>query len=415
MKQAKLVLLPGDKSIAHRALIFSALCFGRARIENFPFNEDCLATLSALKSLGVKFQKTKTSITVTGNGIFGLSKPKKPITIKESGTTYRLLLGLLAGQKFPVKLIAGKSLARRPMGRVTEPLAKMGKLGKLRGITYKMPVASAQVKSALLLAGLYAKGPTKIIEPIPTRDHTERMLKLFGADIKVEGNTVTLRPGRKLISPRKIYVPADISSAAFFMVAALIMPDMEIVIKNVSLNPTRIGVLRVLKRMGADIKVTRSQGHKVTRYEPMGNIIVKSSRLKGAVIKKEEVPSLIDELPILMVAASFAYGKSEFQGVKELRVKETDRINSMLENLRKMGADIKVTKSQGHKVTSDENIVINGKGYLRGAAVKSFGDHRTAMSMAVAGLASCGRVSIDDTGCISKSFPGFLKVLKSLK
>jgi 3-phosphoshikimate 1-carboxyvinyltransferase len=258
-----------------------------------------------------------------------------------------------------------------------------------------MPVASAQVKSAILLAGLYARGKTHVIETVVTRDHTERMLKVF--------------QGRSLRSPGNIYIPGDISSAAFLIVAATVIAGSRILIKNISLNPTRVGAIKVLRRMGGDIKV-KSQRLKVKGGEPIGDITVKFARLKGVKIKKEEIPSLIDELPVLMVAASLAKGGSIFVGVGELRVKETDRIRSMVENLKKMGADIKVEKINGQ-----ESIIIEGIKMLRGTRVKSFGDHRTAMSMIVSGLAAAGTTRINDVSCISKSFPDFIKVINSLK
>jgi 3-phosphoshikimate 1-carboxyvinyltransferase len=421
------ISLPGDKSITHRALILSALAQGETIIENYPANEDCLSTAEALRKLGLNLkQRSKSVIEVNARGLSGLSKPGSPIFIGESGTTFRLLSGVLAGQNFVTRLIAGRSLSRRPMLRVTAPLRSMGanivarRRGKdeyppvtirgrcLKAITYKMPVASAQVKGAILLAALYAKGKTKVIEPVKTRDHTERMLRLFKADIQVKKNTIIVRGGRMLASPSEIYVPGDISSAAFFMVAAAILPGSEIIIKNVSLNPSRSGVISVLKRMGVRIKV-RASKPQATRGEPMGDIIIKGSRLKNATVKKEEIPSLIDELPILMVAAASGRGKTVFQGVEELRVKEADRINSMFSNLKKMGADIRVVKSG-----KGENIVVRGMGQLKGASVRSFGDHRTAMSMIVAGLAAIGQTKIDDISCINKSFPGFIKVLGGL-
>jgi len=402
--------LPGDKSIAHRAVIFSALASGSTSVGNFPINDDCLATLKAFRLLGVRITLKKTRVVIYGKGPFGLKKPGGPIYLAESGTSLRLLLGVLAGQSFSVKLTAGRSLSKRPMARVTVPLRKMGATitsrksageefppitvrgGRLTGIAYKIPVASAQVKSAILLAGLYAKGKTRVIERVVTRDHTERMLGIF--------------KGRKLKSPCKIYIPGDISSAAFFMVAGAIVPGSEILIKDVGLNPTRSGVVKVLKRMSADLKV-KNLKLRSRNCEPLGDILIKSSRLRGVRVTKNEVPSLIDELPILMVAASLAKGRSVFEGIGELRVKETDRIRSMIDNLRKMGADI--------RLKGRESIVINGVKPLRGASVKSFGDHRTAMSMVVAGLASAGSTRIDDVSCISKSFPEFLKAINSLK
>ena len=412
------VSLPGDKSIAHRAIILSALAKKQTTVKNIPLNEDCLATIGAFRKLGIKIILNKAScqIVVFGRGLFGLRKPANAILIRESGTTFRLLLGVLAGQNFVTKLSAGATLSRRPMSRVIEPLKLMGAhienppltiFGQsLTGITYKLPVASAQVKSALLLAGLYAKRETKIIEPLKTRDHTERMLRLFKANLKVQGNSVSIRGGRELVSPGVLSIPADISSAAFFIVAVAIIPGSKILLKNVSLNPGRAGVIKVLNRMGAGLKIVKS---KAQGNEPCGDILAASRALTGIKINKSEVPSLIDELPILMVAACFARRSSVFEGVGELRVKETDRIKSMISNLTKMGAKIKVVKSG-----ADENIVIEGVRELRGAKLSSFGDHRTAMSVIIAGLAACGESSIDDVSCINKSFPGFLKTLNSL-
>lgn len=425
--------LPGDKSIAHRAIIISALSSSKTILKNLPLSEDTLETISCVRKLGIKIKLDKASCraTVFGRKLFGLSKPEPAIFIKESGTTFRLLLGLLAGQPFKAKLNAGKSLSRRPMLRVIKPLRLMGanissKLqapsskpkeeyppititgGNLKGITYKIPVASAQVKGALLLAGLFARGKTKLIEPVKTRDHTERMLKLFQAAVKVQGNSVILAPGKKLVSPGVLYIPSDISSAAFFMVAASIIPGSRITIKNVGLNPGRSGVIKALKMMGAALRIEKSKSS-CRGNEPIGDISISCSRLRGIRIKKREVPSLIDELPILMVAACFAQGISVFENVGELRVKETDRIKSGLTNLIKMGADIKVIKSG-----AQENVVIKGGNELHGARLSSFGDHRTAMSMIVAGLAAAGETSLDDVSCINKSFPDFLKALNSL-
>jgi 3-phosphoshikimate 1-carboxyvinyltransferase len=431
------LILPGDKSIAHRSVILSALSRGSTVIHNFPANKDCLATLEVFKKLGIKSVRVpiKNSVSIQGKGLFGLKKPESPIFIEESGTTYRLLLGVLAGQDFSAELRAGKLLSRRPMLRVTAPLRRMGaqimsgfrpqtvdrrlqtskeeypplfiKGASLRPIIYKIPVASAQVKSALLLAGLYVNGTTRIIEPVKTRDHTEKMLKFFKADIKIKGNSIFLKGAKQLVCPRKVFVPGDISSAAFFIVLASILPGSRLVFAKVSLNPSRMGLINVLKRMGADIRLSALSSQLLA--EPMGNITVKSSVLKGTVVRKEEIPSLIDELPVLMVAAAFARGKTVFNGVEELRVKETDRIASMMINLKAMGGDCRVSG-----VGLAEKIIINGKGRLNGAKVKSFSDHRTAMSMMIAGMAACGRTEIDDIKCIGKSFPGFTAILKSL-
>jgi 3-phosphoshikimate 1-carboxyvinyltransferase len=422
------IALPGDKSIAHRSIIVSSLSPGQTVIENFPANKDCLSTLNAFKKLGLKIEfRDSTRVCVIGRGLHGLSRAKGPISVGESGTTFRLLLGVLAGQNFETKLIAGKFLSKRPMLRVNAPLRIMGAKiisgrttnqeeyppitvggGQLKGITYKMPVASAQVKSAILLAGLYARGVTQVIEPIQTRDHTERMLKLFKAGIQIKPNNIVITGNRELISPGRIYIPGDMSSASFFIVGATILPDSWLLIKKVNLNPSRIGIINVLRRMGANIQLS-AISYQLSAGEPMGDIVIRSSKLKGTVVKKSEVPSLIDELPVLMVAACFARGETIFEGVGELRVKETDRIKSMCENLTRMGAKISVGRD-----TNSESIIIEEKKRLKGAKVKSFSDHRTAMSMIIAGLAAAGKTQIDDASCISKSFPDFLKILRLL-
>ena len=449
IKPAKSVLgeidLPGDKSIAHRSIIISAIAKGKTYIYNFPASQDCLTTLKAFRRLGVKISKigmTKKHINlcVAGRGLFGLNKPLTYIDVRESGTTARLILGVLAGQKFSATLTtqAESSLNNRPMRRITEPLRKMGafikarkskpyakmqdhaaeeylpiaiKGGTLRSISYRIPVASAQVKSALLLAGLYAKGTTKIFEPIKTRDHTERMLKDFKADMNVRDKIISIRGKKELVSPGKIHIPGDISSASFFIIAAILLPHSRLVIKSVSLNPTRLGLIRVLKRMDANIKIIPAR---CPSAEPMGDIIIKSSMLTGTRVRRSEIPQLIDELPILMLAASFARGRTVIDGVQELRVKETDRINSMQTNLRQMGAQINVVSHRLSSGRLKEELVIRGKEKLRGSIVSSFSDHRTAMSMVIAGLVSDSQMLIDNIGCIAKSFPGFLRVLRVL-
>jgi len=459
------ITLLGDKSIACRSIILSAVSQGKTVIENFPFSEDCLYAIKVFQKLGIRitqdlrnkianlsyqlknpshqYPDVKT-ITVFGKGLYGLKKPKGPIFVGDSGTTLRLALGVLAGHNFAVTLNAGKSLSRRPMLRVTAPLRQMGAIikakinssatlkvdgecnrtinpskleeyppiiikgGRLKPIAYKMPVASAQVKSAVILAGLYVRGSTCVIEPVKTRDHTERMLKLFRADIKVNRNAIFIKGDKELVSPGRVFIPGDISSASFFIVLAAILPHAQILIKDVNLNSSRTGIIKVLKRMGANIRVTH-QATGTRSFEPMGDLVVKSSKLKGAIITKKEIPSLIDELPILMVAACFAQGKSIFEGVGELRLKETDRIKSISDNLIKMGADIKVIKT-----LELEKIIIQGGKRLKGASVRSFADHRTAMSMVVAGLLAQGKTKIDDIACINKSFPNFLTLLKEL-
>ncbi|MDP2927532.1 MAG: 3-phosphoshikimate 1-carboxyvinyltransferase [Candidatus Omnitrophota bacterium] len=422
------IILAGDKSIAHRALILSALSSGKTILKNFPIHDDSLATLNALSVLGVKILRKKGLVSVKGCGMQGLKTSNQPIFVNNSGTTLRLLLGVLAGMDFKTKVVTGKYLSARPMSRVNVPLRLMGaqitarikanqeyapiviKGGNLKGIVYHAKIASAQVKSAILLAGLFAKGKTQVLERLSTRDHTERMLKIFGANIVVNNNSITLNPNQGLVSPGEIYIPGDISSAAFFIVLATIIPKAKIIIEHSSLNPSRSGIINVLKRMQAKIKVVVFKADKPVNFEPRGDLTISSSKLKGTVVLPREIPSLVDELPILMVAACFAQGRTIIKGVGELRVKETDRINSMVVNLRKMGADIRV-----NKVGLVENIVIQGQGRLCGSELKSFGDHRTAMSMVVAALAAEGESRLDDISCVSKSFPGFLKTLKSLE
>ncbi len=427
------VVLPGDKSIAHRSILVSALARNSTVLKNFPENDDCLATLSVLQRLGVRIRTRLRkngvrTLCVYGRGLDGLRKPAAALFVRESGTTLRLLLGILAGQHFAATLQAGPALSRRPMRRVTEPLRLMGAFIRstvrtprsteeyppiriegnvLAGISYRIPVASAQVKSALLLAGLYARGEVRLTEPVPTRDHTERMFGLFGVTVRRAGRTLSLQARRQPVSPGEVLIPGDISSAAFFIVAAAIVPRADLTIEGVGLNPCRIGLLRVLRRMGAAISV---KGVKNRDGEPVASLRVRNSHLRATLVRAHEVPGLIDELPVLMVAASCARGSTVLRGVGELRVKETDRIRSMQYNLERMGVSVRV---QG--TGKQEYIRVTGVKQLHGARVKSFGDHRTAMSMAVAGLAASGTTRIDDVSCIDKSFPGFLKVLRSLR
>ena len=415
------ISIPGDKSISHRAVILGSIAQGLTRIRNFPESDDCLRTIKAFQSMGLKIEKTGLSeVVVQGQGLYGLKPSAKQIYLGNSGTSMRLLLGLLSGQKFKSTLTGDKSLSNRPMKRVVDPLKAMGALisgprgnyaplqtggSKLSGIKYKLTIASAQVKSALLLAGLYAKGAVKVVEPIICRDHTERMLKYCGASLKEEkkkkGKEIILIPGSSL-KPMDIDVPGDISSAAFFIVAGLIAPRSRVLLKNVGLNPTRTGIIDVLKRMGAHLEIknrTRVCG------EPRGDILVKSSKLKGVYLGGKIIPRLIDELPIIMIAACAAQGTTVIKDAAELRVKETDRINSMAVNLKALGAALE---------PAADGMIIQGRRKLKGTKVKSFGDHRTAMSLAVAGLIAQGQTIIEDTECINTSFPEFFKLLRSL-
>lgn len=417
------ITLPGDKSIAHRAAMLAGLCDGATIIRNFPSHEDASATVRVLREFGVKISYSKKNIIVRGSGLFGFKEPAKPVSAGESGTTFRLMLGILSGQLFDSTLTAAPSLARRPMLRVTAPLRLMGAKisarrsrgeeyppvsvtgGCLIPVTYKLPVASAQVKSAVLLAGLYAKGITTVVEQIPSRDHTERMLRAFKAFVSRAGKRVSVRGGQQIVSPGELLIPGDISSAAFFIVAALLLSGSAIKIKGVGLNPTRTGIIGVLRRMNGYVRSKVTGGNK---GEPYGDITVRFSRLKAVIVNKKEIPMLIDELPVLMVAACFAKGRTVFKGVGELRAKETDRIRSMIDNLLSLGANIKSVKSG-----KSEDVIITGTGRLAGARVKSYGDHRTAMSMAVAGMVASGRTFIDDMSCVAKSFPEFTRVLGS--
>lgn len=422
--------LGGDKSISHRALILSSISKSRVKVKNFYPSQDCLHTLLAMRKLGAKITTNKNNeLGIQGVGLNGLACPKS-LFLGDSGTTYRLLAGLLSGNDCLVLLKAGDSLSRRPMKRIVEPLARMGakikpvsrkkrgemypplmiKGGKLKGITYRLPIASAQVKSAVLLAALYADGRTQIIEDKKSRDHTERMLERFKARIKREGKRICLDgPGKSLVAPKIISIPGDFSSAAFFIVGALLLKGSSLVIRDVNVNPTRIGLLKVLKRMNAKVRIIHKAGVKWPD-EPVADIEIEHACLKSTVIEKNEVPLLIDEVPILMVAASLAKGKTIIRGVSELRVKETDRIKSMVYNLKKMGALI-----SNRMINGEEEIVIQGVGRLKGAALRSFSDHRTAMSVIIASLCADSPSLIDDTGCINKSFPDFLEKLESVK
>jgi len=408
------ITVPSDKSISHRAVMLASVSKGTTRIKNLLMAEDIKRTIEAFQAMGVKIHLSSV-VVVRGVGMTGLKKPSGPLYLGNSGTTMRLLPGILAGQDFEVILTGDKSLSARPMKRIAKPLIQMGASikgeaypplkilgGKLKAIKYKSKIASAQVKSCILLAGLYANGITSVIEPEKSRDHTERMLAIFGCRVKGKGRRVSVRGPVELKSPGTIEIPGDISSAAFFIVAGCILPDIKIALKNVGLNPTRTGVIDILKKMGADISIAN-----MTRLaeEPAGDIIVKSSKLKGVTISPEEVVRAIDEIPVIMVAACFAKGKTVIKGIKELRVKETDRVNSMVTNLRKLGADIKV---------NGETIIINGARPLHGAKVSGFGDHRTAMSMLVAGLGTKGKVMVTGLDCINKSFPSFIRLFEKL-
>ncbi len=411
------VMVPGDKSISHRAAMLGAIGDGVTRIRNFLPANDCLATLDVVRGLGIEVEYTSDEVLVHGRGIRGLREPARPLECGGSGTTMRLISGLLAGQPFYSVLLANAQLSRRPMDRVAVPLRAMGATilgreggmyaplsvvgGLLTGIRYEMPVASAQVKSAILLAGLFAQGKTAIVEPAPSRDHTERMLLAMGAQIAVEGNVVSVELVNHL-SALDIRVPGDISSAAFLMAAAAIVPGSRIVVPGVGLNPGRVGVINVLRRMGAALRL---HNERLDNGEPVADIEIEYSPLKGTQISPEEVPGLIDELPILAVIATQAEGATEVSGAAELRVKETDRIATTVGELRLLGANIEALP---------DGFIVEGPTRLKGAAVSSHGDHRLAMSLAIAALAADGETTVDDTACIADSFPGFEQTLSAL-
>ncbi len=415
------VLVPGDKSISHRAALFGALASGRTEITGFLEGEDCLATLRAVRALGVEVtRKGPGHYLVDGGGPDGLTEPEDVIDCGNAGTGARLLLGVLAGQPFWSILTGDESLRSRPMDRVAAPLRRMGAtvVGRgegsrlplavrgarpLKAITYESPVASAQVKTALLLAGLWADGPVTVREPSQSRDHTERMLGGFGARLTATPEGVTLTPGGELRG-LPVAVPGDISSAAFFLVAGALMADPELTVVHVGTNPTRTGVLEVLEAMGASIRRQAPPGPGGAA-EPAADLVVRRSRLRGAEIGGPVIPRLIDEVPILAVAATLAEGPTDVRDAAELRVKESDRIRAITAELGRMGARI---------TERPDGLRIEGGTRLRGAEVSSGGDHRMAMSLVIAGLLADGETVVEDTDCIATSFPGFLTAVNDL-
>lgn len=396
--------------------MLASLASGESKFTNFLAAEDCLSTISAFQKMGVSIKQQNSNVSVKGVGILGLKKPSSNLDLGNSGTSMRLLLGILSGQKFEAVLTGDASLTSRPMKRVTDPLRKMGAQisgredanfaplticgGRLKGITHLNVPASAQVKSAILLAGLYAEGETIVQEPIQSRDHTEKIFLDFGIPVKVTPQSVAVKQVQEIRSTN-LQIPGDVSSAAFFIVAACITPNSELVMKNVGLNPTRIGILEVLKSMGANLswKITGKQ------KEAIGEIRVKSSKLKAIRVGEEIIPKMIDELPILMTACLFADGESEIKGAHELRVKETDRIKSMVSGIQAIGGEAKEL---------DDGCIIKGGKRLKGGRILSYGDHRTAMSFIIAGLQSEKGVEVDDIACINTSYPGFFEDLAKI-
>lgn len=409
---------PPDKSISHRAVIFSSLAEGRSTVKNFLRAEDTLSTVSAFRTLGVEIEERGDELLIHGKGIRGLKEPGNVIDCRNSGTTMRLLSGVLSGSPFFSVLSGDDSLRRRPMKRVIAPLKEMGaeiwgrdgdkypplaiRGGTLKPIRYRLPVASAQVKSAILLAGLSAEGETETTEPLQSRDHTERMLPAFGADIAVKGLSVKVRGGA-VLKGRDTVVPGDFSSAAFFMVAALLMKGSEVVIGNVGINPTRTGLMNVLKRMGAEIAEEHARE---VSGEPVADIRCRGGNALTAVsIGSDEIPLLIDEFPILCIAATQAEGVTSITGAEELRVKESDRIKAMATELRKLGVDLE---------EYPDGISIKGRTELRGCEVQSYGDHRIAMSLSIAALMAEGTTVVRNASCVDISFPGFFETLNRL-
>lgn len=410
------IRVPGDKSISHRSIMLGSLAEGVTEISGFLEGEDSLATVAAFRAMGVAIEGPHQGrVSINGVGLHGLKQPSGPLDCGNSGTSMRLLAGLLSGQSFDVELIGDASLSRRPMKRIAKPLAAMGakietvgegtpplriKGGQaLQGIHYEMPVASAQVKSALLFAGLYAQAKTCVTEPAPTRDHTERMLKGFGYSVERRGSTVCVKSGGKLTATA-IDVPADISSAAFFMVGASIAAGSDIVLEHVGINPTRTGIIDILRLMGADLQV---QNQKEVGGEPVADIRVRAATLKGIHVPPELVPLAIDEFPVLFIAAACAQGETVVTGAEELRVKESDRIQVMADGLVALGIDA--------RPTADGMIIQGGK--IGSGRINSCGDHRIAMAFAMAALRANGPIVIDDCANVATSFPGFQRLAQA--
>jgi 3-phosphoshikimate 1-carboxyvinyltransferase len=404
--------LRGDKSLSHRLAILGALANGTSRLSNFASAADCASTLDCLEALGVGIERRGPAVTIEGRGPEAWRAASGPLDAGNSGSTIRMLAGALAGRPFRSTLTGDASLLRRPVERVAAPLRAMGARvettsgrppmtiegGSLRGIRCELPVASAQVKTALLLAGLAAEGRTTVIEPARSRDHTERLLPLFGAAVERDGLGVSVEGGARLVA-RDVHVPGDVSSAAFLVLPALILPDSEVRVEGVLLNPLRTAFLDVLKEMGADIEIVVE----TTEPEPQGSIVARSSPLRGVVVPPDLVPGLIDELPALAVAGAFAQGALHVSGAAELRVKESDRIAALAEGLRALGARVE---------ERPDGFVVHGGGALRGARVRSHGDHRIAMALAVAALAAGGETFVEGAGCASVSFPEFFSLLE---
>lgn len=411
------IKVPGDKSISHRAVMFGSISNGTTKVTNFLPGEDCLSTISCFRSLGVEINQVGSEVTIQGKGMEGLRKSDKTLYVGNSGTTIRLLMGILSGLPFESRLEGDESIAKRPMTRVTVPLAEMGAKitgrnngeftpltvngQKLTGITYELPVASAQVKSAILLAGLQAEGVTTVIEPVKTRDHTERMIRQFGGSVEQQGDKVIVSGGQELTGTN-IEVPGDISSAAFFLAAGAITPGSDILLKNVGLNPTRTGIIDVLREMGADLTI---ENYDQSSDEPAGDIRIKYSQLRGTTVAGELIPRLIDEIPVIALLASQAEGQTIIKDAAELKVKETNRIDTVVNQLTQLGAKIEAT---------EDGMIIEGKTDLKGGTVSTYGDHRIGMMLSIAALISSEEVNLKDSDAVAVSYPGFFEDLYSL-
>lgn len=411
------IQIPGDKSISHRAVMFGAIAKGKTTVTGFLPGEDCLSTISCFQKMGVRITQTGDYVEIESAGIDGLVEPKDILDVGNSGTTTRLILGILATRPFHSVLIGDESIAKRPMGRVTNPLRQMGAVidgrengmytplsirgGETVGIQYNSPVASAQVKSAILLAGLGSKGVTTVIEPALSRDHTERMLEAFGAKVIRDGLSVSIEGGQTLTAT-DIVVPGDISSAAFFLVAGAIVPNSRIILNNVGMNPTRTGIITVLQSMGADLDISNER---IVNGEPVADLTISTSNLTATEISGDIIPTLIDEIPIIALLATQAEGQTVIRDAEELKVKETNRIDTVVAELKKIGARIEAT---------DDGMIIQGKSSLHGAEVNSYGDHRIGMMLAIAALITKSETILLNPEAIAVSYPNFFDHLTEL-
>lgn len=409
--------IPGDKSISHRSVMFGAIANGTTTVTNFLKGEDCLSTIRCFRELGVKIEEKGDTLVIEGKGWNNIKEPTHVLDVGNSGTTIRLMLGLLSGIPIHTTFIGDESIGKRPMKRVVVPLREMGAIidgrqhgdftplslrgGGLRPISYQLPIASAQVKSSLILAALQANGTTTIIEPAQTRDHTERMIRQFGGQVETEDLSITVS-GPQTLKGTHVNVPGDISSAAFFLVAGAIIPEGKIRLKNVGLNPSRIGIIEVLNKMGAKMSIIPDKDQS---FEPVGDIIIEPSLLNGTVIEGDVIPRLIDEVPIIALLATQANGKTIIKDAEELKVKETNRIDTVVNELLKLGADITAT---------DDGMIVYGPTKLHGGHVSSHGDHRIGMMLAIASLICNGEVVLEDADAISVSYPNFFTDLSHL-